>query len=296
MLTIIVCTVSPSFLNTLKENVESTVGIEYEWLVWDNSRENKGICEVYNRMAVLAKYSNLCFIHEDIQFRTEAWGRYVIDLLSNKEIGLIGIAGGKYKSKLLSGWYSGGQDRDYSNILHKVKDEEYHLSFPDHWTNNEIEVVCIDGAFMCCTKLTWEKIKFNEEILKGFHFYDIDFSLRVAQYKKVIVTNSINIEHFTKGGDFGDKWIEQAFIFHKAYKNMLPYFTSGINVHNAERETAKYWLDWLKDQPVSLGNRLKWVLQQKLYLSIKLWYSIIKFFLYRPLRLKYIHKMVKRFR
>jgi hypothetical protein len=168
------------------------------------------------------------------------------------------------------------------------------LFFPDHWIKNEIEVVCIDGTFMCCSKSTWEKVRFNEEILSGFHFYDIDFSLRIAYYKKVIVTNKINIVHFTKGGNFGDKWVEHAFIFHNEFKNILPYSTSDINAKNADKDTPKYWLDWLKNQPVSFSNRVRWVSSQKLYLSIILWYSIIKFFLYRPLRLKYIHKIMKR--
>ena len=40
------------------------------------------------------------------------------------------------------------------------------------------EVVCLDGVFICSRKEVWQQSKFNDADLKGFHFYDIDFSLK----------------------------------------------------------------------------------------------------------------------
>lgn len=294
MLSLIVCSINPDFLSNLKENVASTIGLEHEWLVWDNRETGKGICEVYNSMAGTARYPYLCFLHEDLLFKTAAWGKLLIGILQTQDAKLLGIAGSNYKSSLYSGWYSGGGARDYSNIYHRLNDHEYHLCIPEKWEPGEAEVVSIDGVFMACPKTSWEKTRFNEQLLKGFHFYDIDFSLRVARTGKVIVTNRIAMIHLTVGGDFGDKWVEQAFLFHDAMKGELPFTKDPVDIEKADRALAVYWLDWLKNYPVSFSNRRKWVLDQQLQRQGSLWYSIAKFFLYRPLGLKYIHKLFKK--
>jgi glycosyltransferase involved in cell wall biosynthesis len=294
MLSLIVCSVNSALLDSLKKNVADTIGTEYEWLDYDNRKENKGICEVYNKMASKATYPYLVFLHEDLIFKTKNWGKCLVDVFEDhKHAGLIGIAGSDYKSNLLSGWYSGGAGNDYLNIIHRLGGKEQHLFFPDLWKKDEAEVVCIDGVFMACPRMVWSQVRFNEELLNGFHFYDIDFSLRVAFVHTVLVTKRIEIIHVTKGGDFGDAWIQQAFIYHQAAKKNLPY-SREMNSKRNETLLIRYWLDWLKNQPVSFSNRIKWITKQKLYLKPGLVYSMAKFLVYRPLRLKYIHKFFKK--
>lgn len=294
MLSLIVCSINPNFLESLKKNVSETIGVPYEWLIWDNRSQNKGICEVYNKLAESAKYPYLCFLHEDLLFKTGNWGGYLTQLFSTRNVGLIGIAGSDYKSKFLSGWYSGGGANDYSNIYHRNNQEEFHLKFPKLWSKPENEVVMIDGVFMACPATIWTEIKFNERLLKGFHFYDIDFSLKIAQNHKVLVTDQIDMIHLTVGGDFGDRWVRQAIIFHNHWKNLLPVSIHALDFSKADRLVAKYWLDWLKNYQISFRNRMKWVSIQKLFLDPKLWYSITKFLSYRPLRMKYLHRLFKK--
>jgi hypothetical protein len=157
-----------------------------------------------------------------------------------------------------------------------------------------VEIVCADGVFMACPEDVWRNTRFNEELLKGFHFYDIDFSLRIAMKKKVIATNLIDMVHLTKGGDFGDRWMAQAFIFHDGFADKLPYSKANIDAAEADIKVAKYWLDWCKDQPVSFNNRMSWVNKQNLLGKPVLWYSIAKFILYKPLGLKRIHRLFKK--
>ena len=128
----------------------------------------------------------------------------------------------------------------------------------------------------------------------GFHFYDINFSLEVARKWKVVVTNRIDMIHLTVGGDFGNAWVDAALVFHHAKGQHLPLATNGVNAGDADRAVAKYWLDWLKNFKISFSKRVRWVVDQNFLFKPFLWYSIAKFFLYRPLGLKYIHRMFKR--
>jgi len=283
------------YLKSLKENVVATIGVECEWLVWDNRDKNTGLCKVYNELAAQAQFPFLCFVHEDILFRTQNWGRYLLGLVgADTATHLVGIAGGKYKSRLYSGWYSGARDLDYYHITHSENGKDQQLSYPLLWPHTEERVACIDGVFMFCKKEVWRQHLFNEDLLKGFHFYDIDFSMRVAKENKVVVTNQVDIIHLTKGGDYGNKWIEQAFIFHDHMADALPFAVRAVDEKETEMAVARYWLDWLKTQPISFGNRLRWIKKQRPLWDIRLAYSLAKFLFYQPLALHKIHRQFKK--
>jgi len=291
MVSLVVCSINPKFLKNLQENVSLTIGVEHEWLIWDNRKDNKGLCEVYNNLAKNARFPYVCFLHEDLLFRSENWGSYLVKLMeSDPAIALVGIAGGKYKSRLYSGWYSGANNLDYYNVTHRECGEALKILSPQDWRRNEEPVVCIDGIFMFCAKNIWEKYSFDETLLKGFHFYDIDFSLLIAESNKVVVTNKVDVVHLTTGGDYGNKWVEQAFLYHDFRNNHLPSSVVSVDKEKIELSVAKYWLDWLKNQPISFSNRLKWIKKQKPLWNMSLAYSITKFLFYKPLGLRGIHQ------
>jgi glycosyltransferase involved in cell wall biosynthesis len=294
MISLITCSINEQYVQVLKENVNKYIGVTHEWLVWDNKEANRGICSVYNEMADNASYPYLCFLHEDVLIETPLWGNFLIDICEkNREIGLIGVAGGKYKSHMFSGWYSGGERLDYYSIIHRVDGKDERMYKPRNWEKEDVEVAVIDGVFMFCTKTSWETTRFNDNLLKGFHCYDIDFSLRVALVHKVVVTNRLELIHFTRGGDFGDKWINDTILFHNAMKDLLPFCVLENVQKDIDMLVARYWLDWLKNMNISMDNRVRWIRLQRLYKYHVLWYSILKFLLYRLLGLQTIHKMFK---
>lgn len=295
MLSVIICSVNELLLNEIRKNIEATAGVAFELLVWDNKGKDTGLCEVYNKLAKKAKYPILCFCHEDIVFETINWGQTLESLfLSDPSVSLVGIAGSKYKSRMYSGWYSGIDALDYYKIIHEVNKREEIMVNPVHETFPREPVVCIDGVFMVCKKEVWEANPFNEAILKGFHFYDIDFSLRVAQNNKVVVTDQITIRHITQGGDYGNRWVESAFLFHDKMNFLMPFPSDHSFDKRMEWKIAKVWLDRLKGEKISWRNRIRWVTRQRLYKNVILWYAILKFCLYRPFGMDKLHNMVKR--
>lgn len=295
MLSIIICSVNEQLLINLKDNIKKTIAVEYELLVWDNAKKQSSLCQVYNEMAGKAQYPYLCFCHEDIKFETKNWGKILQSIFEkDNSIGLIGVAGSKYKSSTYSGWYTGIAELDCYKILHEVNGVEELLISSVASNSCAQQVVCIDGVFMVCKKTVWQNHRFNESVLQGFHFYDIDFSLRIAKGNKVVVTNNILIRHITKGGDYGDRWIESAFQFHKSMKDIMP-FPYQMQHAKLEDKIAKNWLDRLKVENISMKNKIKWIRLQQLHLNIFLWYPILKFLFYKPFGMKSVHNFFKRF-
>lgn len=292
MISVLICSSNPVLLEQVKKNIEETIGIPYEIIYEDNREFNRGICSVYNSLASRASFPILCFVHEDVLFNTINWGSIIINnFATDKGIGLIGVAGCKYKSAFYSGWYSNNKELDCANYVHQYKQgkEQVYLSPTG---NKELqEVVCIDGVFMCCKKEVWEKNKFNDEVLNGFHFYDIDFSLRVAWESKVVVTYDVALTHITSGGDYGNKWVEIAIKYHQLMAGNLPFSKIPVDREKADEKIIKANMDFLKNYNISFSNKIKWIRYQKLYLNPSYFYSILKFLLYKPLGLSRIHKI-----
>ncbi len=295
MISIVVCSINPVYLTQLKGNIDSTINVEYEILIWDNRADNIGICEVYNKMADKAKFEYICFLHEDIIFDTVNWGLEIDKIFfSNPNIGLIGVAGSKYKSKCFSGWYTGIKEFDCANIIHRYPDKDEHIYLKPDIIDNTVDVVCIDGVFICCRKSIWEKINFDQVNLRGFHFYDIDFSIRASFICTVVVTYNILITHLTIGGDFGDKWVKAAIGYHLLKKDTLPVYEKPEQDVAMNEKITKRWLDVLKSQKISFKNKWGWISKQELFTTPKYYYSVLKFILYKPLGLRYIHKLFQK--
>jgi hypothetical protein len=212
----------------------------------------------------------------------------------NHTIGLVGLAGSKYKSRYFSGWYSKIKSLDCANIVHRDSHGSHKVFLSPDENACQQEVVCIDGVFMCCKKEAWQKVAFNEKDLKGFHFYDIDFSLRASALFTVIVTYEIDLVHITSGGDYGNSWVRIAIDFHALHRNRLPYTILENIPANVDDLIIHTWLDRLKNVNISLKNKLQWILMQKLHLKARYHYSILKFLTYHPLRLKRLHDMFKK--
>ncbi len=293
MISILICSVNPGYLQRVSDNISQTIGVDYELLVQDNRKENQPICKVYNQLAAQSKFSYLLFLHEDVAFQTINWGKLLLEQLTNhNQRGVVGIAGSAYKSVIPSGWFTGLKDKDYFNIVHDDKGKIKKIRDEHDPAMIAANVKVLDGVFLACNKSVWEDIRFNDDLLKGFHFYDIDFSLRASKKYKNIVMRNIDLIHYTKGGDFGEPWVKAAFIFHCEYNKWLfgpHHFTSFAN----DRVVFVSWLNLLKNEKIHLSSRLKWIYIQRKCISFHNLYEVIRFLIYRPLGLYKLHAILK---
>ncbi len=236
MISIIVSTHKPHLFKKFLENLNSTIGIEYEMIAIENHAQ-WSICEVYNVGVEKAKYPFLCFVHEDVFFKTQDWGkRLVCKMESDTSIGLIGVAGSKFKSSYpLSGWGQGPSLNKYKrgHIFHQIKDEnESYLNFDINPIQNELEeVVCLDGVFLFSKKEVFKKCRFDDKMLTHFHGYDADISLQVFfQNYKVLVDRKLELLHSSGGNYTAEYTVANKKIWRK-WVLKLPAATSDLKMN-----------------------------------------------------------------
>ncbi len=243
---VIICSVKPELLKQVSENIEKTITVEHEIIAIDNSQNIYGICQAYNIGAEKSKYDNLCFVHEDVLFKTNNWGKQICSILENKDIGLIGLAGNTVKAKSPSPWWTYNTKYRRANIKHVLNSKIEKLYYNPN--NEELsEVVAIDGVFMCCRKEVWQKNKFDEINFPKFHSYDIDFSMQIYQNYKIFVTFEIELEHHSTGS-YNSQWVESVINYAKKWNKKLPVSSqvlSKIEKKQIEKEALTIFISTL---------------------------------------------------
>ena len=263
MISIIISSSNPEYLSAVKKNIAETIGVPYEVLAVPNGDGKKGICEVYNAAGAKAKYDVLCFMHEDVILHTQDWGKRVVEIMSDPEIGLLGIAGSEYKSLTPAPWACPGvlPTRHKANILQRFKFVEKTTVHEYHNSENDVlsEVVAVDGVWMCTRKEIFNQFKFDEKSLNRFHGYDVDYSLQVGVKYKVFVTYDVLLEHFSEG-NYSDEWLDAMFILHSKHKDRLPLSTKVLPKTEAirgEKAAAKELLKQLATLNYSVADKIR---------------------------------------
>jgi hypothetical protein len=227
VISLIICSRKKEISPQLAENIQQTIGVPYETIFIDNSQSAYSIFSAYNLGALKAKYENLCFLHDDLLFRSTGWGTEMGNLLREKTTGVVGVAGSICASSVPSPWWISNYT-DMSAFLrchymhHTGKGIETNI-LPAGTSQSQrlFEVVLLDGVWLCCRKEVWEEVRFDERY-GGFHFYDLDFSMGVfARGYHNYVTHQVMVEHFSSG-HADDKWLASAMVFQKKWKKLLP--------------------------------------------------------------------------
>lgn len=231
MISVVICSVNRELRNKLVENIRATIGggTPFEFIVIDNAEAGLSIAAAYNRGAAQAQYPYLLFMHEDAGFITDGWGEEITRKLAEPDCGVIGFAGTRGLLNVPGCWNMVPQFcvASYVECGDRI----------DINTNPESpfrEVVAVDGYAMFCRRDAWEKAPFDEDAIKGFHCYDIDFSLGIG----VDHTNYVccNIETFHNSrGKFDRKWVEATLgIYKSKWGRMLPRLASDMALTPSE--------------------------------------------------------------
>lgn len=265
MISIIISSVNEHLLNEVKLNISQTIGeTPFEIIAIENSDGARGICEVYNLGAQQARYDILCFIHEDIKIYTENWGDILREIFEqNERLGLIGVAGGQYKSLCPSGWSNYElelPDIHFFNIVqnYKFSGKEQSIDYRNPSGSKLAQVACLDGVWLCCRKSAVLSYPFDQDLLRGFHGYDLDFCLGVGQSYHVAVTFDILIEHYSDG-NFGKDWLREILKVHAKWSHLLPVNLSNTPLDKiipAERRAFRLLLKKMFEWGFSLRAML----------------------------------------
>lgn len=230
MISVIISTYKPDNFLKFSENLKLNIGVNYELIAIDNPGL-MGLCEAYNKGGEKAQYPYICFCHDDILINTPDWGQKVIDIFEkNDNIGLLGVAGGSYKPWAPSSWFFTGDEKYAKMNVTQVYPQNDERTKCYKNPNNKIldSVVVLDGCWFCVKSLVAKEFKFDQDTFKNYHFYDLDYSLQVAQKYQNMVTLNIELDHYSYG-DFTTKWLEESFKLHQKWKNKLPYYIGNVS-------------------------------------------------------------------
>ncbi|MCF0050719.1 glycosyltransferase family protein [Dyadobacter sp. LJ53] len=256
MISVIICSADPAALQLVKENVAETIGTDHEIIAFANANAEKGICELYNEGTKQAKYDILVFMHEDIEMKTVHWGARVLEIFAgNPKLGLVGVAGGGYKSLVPSSWYNADLEVNggfYCNLIQGFKHSgrEAFLDYRNAKNEKLTKVASIDGCWMATKKEVALTHPFDQNLLKHFHAYDIDFSLAVGRQYDVAVTYGVLLSHFSEG-DFSPVWENEISKVHKKWSAVLPVNADGLDEKSLlryERRAFKMYFERKLDQ------------------------------------------------
>ena len=247
MISIIISTYRPDFFDALSKNIKLSIGnITFEIIqVWNPGL--MGLSEAYNKGAENAKYDFLLFLHEDVEFLINDWGKIILKYSKIENSGVFGLAGSVKKFHFPSGFETGIKNYRQVYVNHK-KEEEIKLQS----NKNLIKVRTLDGVFLAMSRKTWNVLKFNEKI-KGYHFYDLDISLRSSKLFQNYVIHEIPLLHFSVGS-FDDSWIKASLKF-----NLMNY-DFDIPTKEEFNYIRIFWYIRLKNEDISLKNRIRYLL------------------------------------
>lgn len=230
MISIVICSRSNQIKDALSLNIKKTIGnIKYEIIAIDNSYNQYSIFSAYNKGLNLAKYPIVCFMHEDVLFQTTDWGEMVKDCFDNPHVGLCGVIGSKFISKVPCGWWLSQSRRG-----HIIEKRKYGDFVENYSLKNKELVATVDGVWFCIRKNLFSKISFDEKTFKGFHCYDMDISLQILQLGyQLQIMPSIELYHKSQGCT-NDIFYLNYLLLLKKWNDFLP-----VSIDIDENEKAK---------------------------------------------------------
>jgi len=233
MLSIIICSQNRVLPETFLQNIDQTVGVEYEIVSIDNWDNQYSIFSAYNIGVSRSRYPYLCFVHDDVFFHTQNWGQNLIQHLSLPNAGVVGLAGGNFAGQIPGSW---SVYEKSINLIQSDRQKKRHerIILPLSFKKPRREVILLDGVFLAASKLLFDKICFDEK-LPGFHGYDIDISIQsaVAGYTNYVAYDFI-VEHFSHGHKT-KLYYENLILIFKKWEKSLPL--KGLSLENVSKDS-----------------------------------------------------------
>ena len=225
LISIIICSQDDVLSHILLDNIDKTIGVDYEIIHIFNEKNKYSIFEAYNLGVQRAKGDILCFQHNDIEYLTSNWGYEVVSALSDASVGACAVAGANYMRKSPS-YYPIGEDFNVINLVQATSSgrDEVWKSY-----SNKTNIVVFDGLWFCIKRECFDKIAFDTKTFSGFHFYDIDISTQlIVNGYTILALPNVLIKHYS-GGFTNTSWLKNSFLYAKKWSEHLPISCREIN-------------------------------------------------------------------
>jgi len=268
MISIVVCSRNKSISDNLARNIEDTINVDYEIVHINNSDNQFSICSAYNEGFYRSKFQYLCFVHEDVYFRSKNWGEKIIAHLQMPNVGILGLAGRDYLTRVPASWSAKmeGMNIVQSDKTGKKKTKTKYA--PIGYDKPSRSVVMLDGVLLCMRRELMNDIKFDES-QTGFHGYDFDISIQsVLAGKTNYVMYDILLEHFSRGTPDADYYRSLIKVF-KKWEKSLPLLGPNFSedLRNKIPEIEKRGIRKLSNKLVRRGVPTNEIMAANIYFS-----------------------------
>jgi glycosyltransferase involved in cell wall biosynthesis len=216
---------TPEFI----EHLRKTCGVKDAEILQYINNGKHSLTEIYNKALKEAKNNIIVFSHDDVIFEeADNWGKKIIQHFQNSDFGILGKAGTTSLTESGRWW-----DQPYlmvGEVWHQQTDQKtgqvvaWECKYSGNFRDKIIETILVDGLFFAVHRKRIKK-EFDENI-KGFHFYDIDFSFaNYIEGVKVGVIFNMKITHKSIGMT-DIEWESNRMKFVNKWKDLLPYSLS----------------------------------------------------------------------
>lgn len=168
----------------------------------------------------------LVFCHNDLVFKTNNWGKILLNLFNLNDVDIIGIAGTTELNTHGCWWLTpdGKQmntSKMFGRVWHTNGVREHETVYSERIIGLQ-KVVVVDGLFIAVNPELIEH-RFDESF-NNFHFYDLGFCFPNALNEaNIAVTDKISVLHKSVG-ETDMNWEANRVQFIEKYKEKLPAF------------------------------------------------------------------------
>ena len=157
------------------EYLKKTSGIKDVEIIELVNQNQYSLTEVYNKGLREAKYDKIVFLHDDLFFNTDKWGKKLVNHFNNSDYGIIGLAGTTRLEDSGQWWDQRSQMLMCGIVNHKHNGKTWESKYSPNHGDRILQTVLVDGLFFAVDRKRIET-NFDEDV-KGFHYYDISFCI-----------------------------------------------------------------------------------------------------------------------
>jgi len=216
----------PQQTTTLENSLAWAHAGRIDWKLTIIDGQKHDLFSGYNAGARQTSGEILAFVHDDVQFAGS--GLTLLqpcELLGQEQMGFIGAAGSRILTEEGT-WWGGKLSPQETNescrgmVARPQADGLHWLTWPA--TSGRFgPVVVVDGMLLMCHRRTFEKLGGFDETMGGFHFYDVDITLRAALAGMTNLVLPIPLIHRSHG-NYDDAWEAARRKFVEKHTGVLP--------------------------------------------------------------------------
>lgn len=137
----------------------------------------RSLCEAYNRALRDVRGDVVVFSHDDVDILAPDFAARLVDALATFDV--VGVAGATRAAG--PAWSWAGHPHVHGWITHRsAATGDWLVSISSPWpVVGDAQV--LDGVLLAGWRRVFEAVRFDAATFDGFHFYDVDFTLRAAR-------------------------------------------------------------------------------------------------------------------